>query len=200
MLCTHGAIFLQLRTAGVIAERARSAARWLGLALIAAFATGGAWVSGIDGHLITSMPDPGGVVTPLRKTVELVHGGWLTNYREHAWMLLAPISGFAGIGLALLFSARRASGAAFACSAFGVSGIVLTAGLGLFPFMLPSSINPAVGLTVWDACSSRSTLAIMLVVVAVFLPVVLAYTAWVYRVLRGKLTPDTIVKETHTAY
>ncbi|MEZ5446194.1 MAG: cytochrome d ubiquinol oxidase subunit II [Gammaproteobacteria bacterium] len=200
MLCTHGAIFLQLKTDGVIAERARRTARRLGTALLLAFALGGVWVSQVDGHVVTAVPDPGGVVVPTQKTVELVRGGWLRNYGQYPWMALAPVAGFAGFALALLLSWRRSATPAFFCSAIGVAGVILTAGFSLFPFLLPSSIDPNVGLTVWDAGSSHRTMLIMLGVAVVFLPIVIAYTAWVYRVMRGKLTPESIVENTHTAY
>jgi small-conductance mechanosensitive channel len=49
-------------------------------------------------------------------------------------------------------------------------------------------LDPNSSLTIWDASSSRVTLLIMLVAVAVFLPIVLAYTAFVHRVLRGRVT------------
>ena len=62
----------------------------------------------------------------------------------------------------------------------------------MFPFILPSSAAPDASLTVWDASSSQMTLFIMLIAVVIFLPIVLAYTAWVYRVLRGKVTPQTL--------
>jgi len=57
---------------------------------------------------------------------------------------------------------------------------------------MPSSLDPNSSLTVWDASSSQHTLGIMLVVVVVFLPIVLAYTGWVYRVLRGRVTFEHI--------
>ena len=66
-------------------------------------------------------------------------------------------------------------------SACAVVGVILTAGLSMFPFMMPSSTNPGSSLTAWDAVSSKLTLQIMFWVVVVFLPIVTLYTAWVYR-------------------
>lgn len=60
-----------------------------------------------------------------------------------------------------------------------------TAGASLFPFVLPSSSHPQSSLTAWDATSSQLTLAVMLGVVVLFLPLVVAYTSWAYRVMRG---------------
>jgi cytochrome d ubiquinol oxidase subunit II len=61
---------------------------------------------------------------------------------------------------------------------------------------MPSSTHPAHGLTVWDASSSAYTLSVMLAAVVILLPVVLAYTAWVYRVLRGRITLEEIRRHT----
>jgi cytochrome d ubiquinol oxidase subunit II len=57
---------------------------------------------------------------------------------------------------------------------------------------MPSSILPSHSLTVWDASSSAKTLLIMLCAVIVFLPIVLLYTVWVFRVLKGRVTLETL--------
>ena len=200
MLAMHGAVYLQLRTEGEIAARAQRAARLMGVLMMASFAAAGIWVGFLDGQRITAIPDVNGVVVPLAKIVIVEKGAWLMNYKAYPWMLIAPVLGFGGALLALLFSSRRTPGAAFVFSSLALTGVILTAGFSLFPFMLPSSANPASSLTIWDACSSRNTLLIMLGVVIVFLPVVLAYTSWVYKVMGGKLTPASIVQNSHTAY
>lgn len=82
----------------------------------------------------------------------------------------------------------RQDGFALIASGVAVAGVIATAGLSTFPFLLPSSLDPNASLTVWDASSSRTTLLIMLFAVALFPPLVLAYTAFVYRVLRGRAT------------
>jgi cytochrome d ubiquinol oxidase subunit II len=70
-------------------------------------------------------------------------------------------------------------------SAAAIKGIIATVGLSMFPFILPSSIDPRSSLTVWNASSSHLTLFIMLIVTCVFLPMVLIYTAWVMKLLRA---------------
>jgi cytochrome d ubiquinol oxidase subunit II len=55
-------------------------------------------------------------------------------------------------------------------------------------------------LTVWDASSSKLTLAIMLGAVTLFLPIILAYTGWVYRVLRGPVRAESITSDIHANY
>ena len=86
------------------------------------------------------------------------------------------------------FALSKRARLAFIASAVAQAGIIFTAGFSLFPFLLPSSTHPASSLTVWDASSSRLTLFIMLIAVIVFLPVILAYTAWVFRIMRGQIT------------
>ena len=74
------------------------------------------------------------------------------------------------------------------------AGTIATAGLALFPFLLPSSQHPDASLTVWDASSSKLTLAVMLGVTALFLPLIIAYTGWVYRVMRGPVRAKDVRK------
>ncbi|MGA8279289.1 MAG: cytochrome d ubiquinol oxidase subunit II [Desulfobacterales bacterium] len=201
MLVMHGALYLQLRTEGELNARAAKAARWFGALFMAAFALAGVWQAvGIEGFRIVAMPDPGGVISPLSKTVEVVEGAWMQNYTARPWTMSAPIAAFAGGLLALLFSAAKRTGLAFVCSGMAVAGVIMTAALAMFPFIMPSSTRPNVSLTAYDAVSSHLTLNLMFIAVVVFLPIVLLYTSWVYSVLRGKLSVDKIRKETHTAY
>jgi len=149
---------------------------------VAGFLLAGVWVAnGIDGQRIVSAVDTAGPANPLAKHVAVAPGAWLANFRAHAVLWLVPA--LAVVGAALTFVLLRAgrAGLAFLASGCALAGTVLTAGIALFPFLMPSSTRPDHGLTVWDASSSARTLAIMLVVVLVFLAVVLAYTAWVLR-------------------
>ena len=201
MLVMHGAFYLQLRTEGELNARSAKAARWFGALFMVAFAIAGVWQAvGIEGFRIVAMPDPGGVVNPLRKTVEMVEGAWMQNYTAYPWTMSAPIAAFAGGLLALLFSAAKRTGLAFVCSGAAVAGVIMTAALAMFPFIMPSSTQPNASLTAYDAVSSHLTLNLMFIAVVIFLPIVLLYTSWVYNVLRGKLSEDKIRKETHTAY
>ncbi|HKA45271.1 MAG TPA: cytochrome d ubiquinol oxidase subunit II [Burkholderiales bacterium] len=201
MLVMHGAAYLHVRTEGEIYARARAALKAAATAVIVLFAVGGIWVAtGIEGYRIVSMPPADSAFMPLAKAVEKSGGAWLGNYSAHPWMIAAPLLGFGGAALAILFSARNRQLAAFVGSALSVAGIVLTAGFSLFPFIMPSSSSPQSSLTVWDAVSSHRTLHIMFWVVVLMLPVVIAYTAWVYRVMRGKVTVEQIRQHPHSMY
>lgn len=201
LLTMHGGLYLQLRTEGALQARAILAARLAGIVFIVAFAAAGFWVAtGLAGFQIVAMPPPDSAFIPAAKTVARLPGGWLANYATQPWTLAAPIAGFGGALLALVASARKRAGAAFLLSCIGVAGVVLTAGFALFPFIMPSSSHPASSLTVWDAVSSHRTLQVMLWAVVIFVPLIVAYTSWVYRVMRGKVTTQQVRAGGHSLY
>jgi cytochrome d ubiquinol oxidase subunit II len=175
-----------------VKERAAAYVRIGALVTVALFILGGVWVAFLSGHAITSEASVGGPSNPLLKTVALVRGQWLHNYGIHNWMMLAPALGIAGPLLTLLLTAGKRPGLAFITSGAGILGIISTAGVSMFPFLMPSSIMPAASLTVWDATSSQLTLFVMLVATLIFLPIVLAYTGFVFRVLKGPVTAKQI--------
>lgn len=195
MIVTQGAAVIVGRTDGLLAERARTYGIWAGLATLLLFALGGVWVAfGLDGHVITSVTDPNAPINPLNKTVELVRGGWMSNYGTYPWMVAAPVLGFAGIGLAVLALNARWKLVPLLATSVGIFGIISTAGLSLFPFLLPSSTLPQAGLTLWDASSSHMTLFVMLLATGVFLPIILLYTGYVFRVMRGPVSSTSLTK------
>jgi len=201
MLVMHGATWLVLKTDGVVAARARRYGSLAALATVALFAVAGlALLALADGYRITSAVDTIGPSNPLLKTVARDGTAWFANYALHPWTLVAPAAGFLGAFGAFLFLLARREVAALLASALSIFGIIATVGVSMFPFILPSSIAPNAGLTVWDASSSHLTLFIMLVVTVIFIPLIIAYTSWVYRVLWGKVGAADINKEGGHAY
>jgi cytochrome d ubiquinol oxidase subunit II len=201
MLLMHGSVYLQIRTEGVIAARARLVTRITGAVFILAFILAGVWImKGIDGYRIVTMLPADVVSTPLDKVVEKAAGAWMRNYNVHPILWLAPALGIAGALLAIAASGMKKSIAAFIASSVMLSGVIFTAGFAMFPFIMPSSSDPRSSLTIWDSVSSYKTLQIMFWVVVVFLPIILVYTSWVYRVLRGKITVETIRANEHNVY
>lgn len=200
MLLNHGATWLQMKTDGFIATRARVVSVVLSLAGVVFFALAGVWIAfGIDGYVLTSAIDTSATSNPLNKTVALAAGGWLSNYSEFPWMIVAPVLGiFAGLACAY-FSKVGNAGLAFVSSALFITGVILTAGFSMFPFLMPSSTMPEVSLTVWDATSSQMTLNIMFIVACVFVPIVLSYTAYGFYVMRGRIK-TTDLDQSHTIY
>ncbi|HEU5398935.1 MAG TPA: cytochrome d ubiquinol oxidase subunit II [Gammaproteobacteria bacterium] len=200
MLLMHGAAWLGLKTEGPVAERARKTQIVAAVALALLFTVGGVWVQSLQGYAIQGSLDPNGPSNPLLKTVTREAGAWLANYSRHGWMILAPVLGYGGILFGALFAWSRKQGLAFVSSALGIAGVIFTAGLSLFPFLLPSDLEPSHSLTIWDASSSAHTLFIMVVAVLVFLPIVLLYTGWVFRVLRGKVTAAYVREHDKSLY
>lgn len=199
MLVMHGAVFLQLKTLQTIRERAR---RWQGIAMsvyLAAFALAGVWlVAGIEGYRITAFAGTEAASNPLAKTAVREAGAWLANYRSVPLLWLVPALGFGGALLAWRLAPRR-PGWAFVASAGSVAATILTAAVAMFPFMLPSSTNPSHGLTVWDSTSSLLTLRWMFWLTVFFLPLIILYTSWVFRVMRGPVRIEE-VRDSHVHY
>jgi cytochrome d ubiquinol oxidase subunit II len=201
MLVMHGSAWLVLKTDGPVAERARRYGLLAALLTSVLFAAaGGLLWSSVDGYRITSAVDVMGPSNPLLKTAEVQAGAWFANYAAHPWTLAAPLAGFIGaLGAGLALAARR-GGLGLLAAALSIAGIILSVGASMFPFILPSSIDPRASLTVWDSSSSHLTLFIMLVTTCIFMPLILAYTTWVYHVLWGKVDQNAIRDDSGHAY
>lgn len=200
LLILQGATFLALRTEGALQARARKTATFLTVVLLAAFSAAGVWVSRLDGYVIASIPDIGGVLNPLLKDVVRQSGAWLSNYRNVPVLWLVPAAAYLG-GLIVLLGLRGGKTLlAFVGSSLACLSVILTAGVALFPFILPSSEMPKASLTAWDATSSHVTLNVMFWVALIFTPIVLAYTGWAYRVMFGKVTRDFITANDKALY
>lgn len=190
MVVLHGAGWLTVKIErGPVMDRARRIGSVAAIAAILLFAVGGAMVAWYGmGFRIEGVVDPNGPSNPRFVRTVAASGAWLDNYSRYPWMVIAPVLGFAGPGLALLAMAKRSHHLLISGSSLATIGIISTVGLSMFPFILPSSIDAQSSLTVWNASSSHLTLFIMLVVTLIFLPLVLAYTAWVMKVLFGRVT------------
>ncbi len=200
MLVTHGAAWLSLKTEGTVAARARKIGSVSGLVTIAGFLLAGLWLAfGIEGYRLVGEVVTDGPSNPLYSEVARTDT-WLAAYGERPWIVIAPLLGLAGMVMAVrgLRSGREVS--TLLWSKLGIFGAISTVGLTMFPFILPSSISARSSLTVWDSSSSQTTLFIMLVVTVIFMPIILAYTAWVYKVLWGKVTEDEVTGNSDTVY
>jgi len=201
MLAMHGAAWLQLKTQGPVAQRARAYGSVAAVATIVLYALAGfALWKFVDGFRVTSALPADGPSNPLLKTVEVHSSAWFANYEAHPWLYVVPGLGLAGALVALLGLRMRAELMTFVASALSIAGIILSVGVSMFPFILPSTIDPRASLTVFDSSSSHLTLFIMLVVTAIFIPIIVAYTSWVYAVLRGKVDAAAISEERGHAY
>ncbi|MET0229407.1 MAG: cytochrome d ubiquinol oxidase subunit II [Rhodanobacteraceae bacterium] len=199
MLLMHGAAWVAHKVDESIAVRAVPVLRWFSLAFVASYVLAGVWLAyGVTGYAIDGTAAASAPSNPLMKQV--THGGsWLGDGALGTWACVAAaVAIVAALGMSFLAS-RAHHGRAFLASGVAVAATILSAGFALFPFLMPSSLDPKSSLTIWDASSSRTTLGLMLIAVIVFLPIILAYTSWVYHVLRGRVSLAH-VKETHGMY
>ncbi|MEG8022263.1 cytochrome d ubiquinol oxidase subunit II [Sphingomonas aerolata] len=194
MLVLHGSAWLAIKVEhGPVHDRATQFGTLAAILSLVLFAAGWAFVAWTNiGFRIVGTVDPAGPSNPLRTTSEIAAGAWLANYALYPWMVIAPLLGFGGAVVALIGIRRRIESAAFAGSSASALGIIATVGLSMFPYILPSSIDGHSSLTVWNASSSEKTLGIMLFVTVVFLPIVLAYTAWAFKLMWGRVTAHEV--------
>ncbi len=201
MITFHGAIYLAHRTQGEIQWRALRAAGFFGGLMVLSFVAAGVWLwMGIPGYVIQSAVDGAALPNPLAKTVVREAGAWFANYRAYPATLLLPALGIVGVFAAQALARSGRSMAAFWASALAIVGVIGTAGAALFPFIMPSSLDPRASLTVWDSVSSRLTLNIMLWATLIFMPIIILYTSWAYRVMGGKVTAAYVRENSHSAY
>ena len=200
MLVTQGAHYLVLRTDGEVQARSRRAALIFGGIWLVLFAVAGFWIGHIEGFKIVSGAEPGGASNPLAKVVVREAGAWLANYSLYPATILLPVLAFVGILAGLWATLKGRAGLAFIASSLGLAGTILTAGASLFPFVMPSSSSPNSSLTAWDATSSHLTLGLMLVATIIFLPLILFYTSWAYKVMSGKVTNEFVEQNNKSVY
>jgi len=199
LILTHGAAWAALKADDLIARRAERLLRVLAPAFVALYAIAGAWLAfGMKGYAIVGHAVVDGASNPLTKQVAQ-SGSWLTDGPLGFWACVAAAVAIATALLVPLLATRGRHLAAFVASALAVAGTIFSAGFALFPFLMPSDLDPRSSLTVWDASSSKTTLGLMLLSTAIFMPLILAYTSWVYYVLRGRVTLAHI-KQTHGMY
>ena len=202
MLTMHGGMYLAHRTEGAIQRRAARAAIGAALLMVLGFVAAGLWLrfGGIDGYAIAAMPGHGALPDPLAKTVVRSADAWWANYGRVPAIWLLPALGVAGALLAAWQVRAGRTLTAFVLSSLSIVGVIGTAGAALFPFVMPSSSDPRSSLTVWDSTSSHLTLGLMFWAVVIFMPLIVFYTAWAYRVMRGKVTVAQIRANEHSAY
>ena len=201
MILTQGATYLQMRTTGELHLRARATAQITALVTLVTFALAGVWVVfGIDGYVVTSVMDHAGPSNPHHKDVAREAGAWLINFNKAPVLWVIPALGVVLPLLTVLFSRLEKGAWAFIFSSLTLACIILTAGVAMFPFVMPSSTVPNISLTMWDATSTELTLKLMTFVALVFVPLILAYTSWCYYKMFGRITKEQIENNSTSLY
>ena len=200
MLIMQGGAYLAHRTEGDIQLRTINYTVISAIVMAVLFIGAGVWIQSIDGYAITSQVNTQALPDPLAKDVVRQSGAWMANFQKYPLAWAFPALGvIMPIITALLLKARKTL-TAFITSSLAVTGVIMTAGIALFPFVMPSSTDTRSSLTVWDSVSSHLTLMVMLYAVVILLPMVVAYTGWAYSVMRGKVTKAYIREQDHTVY
>lgn len=200
MILLQGASWLQMKTTDAVHARARGVAQLMGLLTTVAFIAAGFWVQGIEGYVIAGGIDGNAVSNPLNKEVVRELGAWMHNFEQYPLMWAAPALGVVMPLLAALASRFEKGGFAFLASSLGNAGVIFTAGLAMFPFVMPSSLDPKSSLTMWDSTSSELTLNLMTGVAFVMVPIILAYTSWTYYKMFGRLDNKFIEENKNSLY
>ncbi|MDU5849301.1 MAG: cytochrome d ubiquinol oxidase subunit II, partial [Cronobacter sakazakii] len=127
-------------------------------------------------------------------------GAWFANFNNMPALWAIPALGVV-LPLLTVLASRLEKGAwAFVFSSLTLACVILTAGIAMFPFIMPSSTMLNASLTMWDATSSQLTLTVMTYVAAVFVPIILLYTTWCYWKMFGRITKEHIESNTHSLY
>jgi len=201
MILAQGATYLQMRTVGELRVRARIAAQISALIMMVCFLLAGVWVIyGIDGYAITSSMNHNGVSNPLLKEVSHQAGTWMTNFHNAPVLWVIPALGVILPLLTILCSRSDKGAWAFLFSSLTLACVILTAGVAMFPFIMPSSTVPGASLTMWDATSTFLTLKVMTVAAIIFVPIILSYTIWCYYKMFGRVTKEQIESNSHSLY
>ncbi len=160
LFLVHGALWISVKTSGELEKRAIKTAN-------------GAWYA----LLITAV-------------LFLVYTAFATklyaNYLKAPVLLALPALAVLSLLAVKFFSIKGKYLKAFFASCLTILMVTFTGVAGLFPDLIPSSISPAHSLTIFNSSSSVYTLKIMTVVAVVFVPIVILYQAWAYRIFRGK--------------
>jgi cytochrome d ubiquinol oxidase subunit II len=200
MFLLQGASWLIMKTSDDLLVRSKGVAQLMGLSLSIAFVLAGFWIQTIDGYVVKSVLDTMADSNPLNKEVVREAGAWMANFNLYPLLWIAPLLGVVMPLIAVLAARFSKGGLAFLASSLANAGVIFTAGFAMFPFVMPSSLEPSHSLTMWDSTSSELTLQLMTGVAVVFVPVILGYTSWCYYKMFGRLNNKFIEDNNNSLY
>lgn len=169
MFALHGALWMGIKSTGELHDRAVALARGIWPLLLCA------------------------ALAFLAATA--VYTNLYANYMKLPPLLVFPILAVASLLTTRFFIASNSVGMAWVCNAVFIVCVTFFGVFGMYPALLPSSMDPAFSVTIANGASSPLTLKIMLTVVVIFVPIVLAYQAWVYSVFTHKITDEDLEDE-----
>ena len=201
MLVTHGANWLQMKTTAELRNRARAITQIGALVTLITFVLAGVWLSFKEGYIVTSVLDHFAPSSPASgKEVAVEVGAWFKNFNETPALWAFPALAVVGALLNVIASKANRCGFAFFFSVLTMAGVIITAAVSMFPFVMPSSTHPAQSLLMWDATSSELTLTLMFYLALVFVSISLLYTIWSYYKMFGRLDESFVEDNKNTLY
>ena len=201
MLVTHGANWLQMKTTAELRNRARAITQVGALVTLITFVLAGVWLSFKEGYVVTSVLDHFAPSSPASgKEVAVEVGAWFKNFNETPALWIFPALVVIGALLNVVASKANRCGFAFFFSVLTMAGVIITAAVSMFPFVMPSSTHPAQSLLIWDATSSELTLTLMFYLALVFVSISLLYTIWSYYKMFGRLDESFVEDNKNTLY
>lgn len=200
MLVTHGANWLQMKTTAALRDRVSSISQIGAGVTIIAFVLAGAWLYFKDGYVVNSAIDHFAASSPVGKNVSVETAAWFKNFAEMPILWIFPVLAVISALFNVVTSKANRCGFAFFFSSLTMAGIIITAVVSMFPFVMPSSSKPGESLLMWDATSSELTLTIMFFLALIFVVISLAYTIWSYYKMFGRIDESFIEEHKHTAY
>lgn len=188
MILAHGAAYLRLKIDHQIILKAHSVQKIASFTALVCFIGAGLVLNNTEygftleeaGHAQNILSKAVGIQR-IEESTELSQR-FFSNYA-----MIAAMFAFFGFMISMV-SGKKHPSVGFLATSTSIVGVIATAGLATFPFILPSTIAPNHSLTVWDASSSQLTLFIMLIAVLIFLPFILTYVIWTYKVFAKRLT------------
>ena len=164
----HGSLYVAIKTTGDMSQRASALANklWPALLVVAVVFLGYTY--------------------PATKIYN--------NYLANPILLVVPLVAVAALLMVRVFAGKGALGKAFTCSCLTIVFVAFTGVTGLFPNLIPSTLDPAYSLTIYNSSSSLLTLKIMTAVALIMVPIVIAYKIWVYRIFRHKVTESDVLE------
>ncbi|OHB33364.1 MAG: cytochrome d ubiquinol oxidase subunit II [Desulfuromonadaceae bacterium GWB2_53_15] len=167
LFAVHGSLYAAIKTTGDLAKRAEEMANrlWLPLLIVAVAFLGYTYPA-------TQLYD---------------------NYLKAPVLLIIPVIAVLSLLLVKVFTVKTQLHKAFIFSCLTIVFVCFTGIAGLFPNLIPSSIDPASNLTIFNSSSSPYTLKVMAIVAFIFVPIVIAYKIWVYRIFRARVTNEDVL-------
>ena len=200
MLVTHGANWLQMKTTAALRDRVSSISQIGAGVTIITFVLAGVWLYFKDGYVVNSAIDHFAASSPVGKNVSVETAAWFKNFAEMPILWIFPVLAVISALFNVVTSKANRCGFAFFFSSLTMAGIIITAAVSMFPFVMPSSSKPGESLLMWNATSSELTLTIMFFLALIFVVISLAYTIWSYYKMFGRIDESFIEEHKHTAY